>query len=99
MFLEVEEGGQDLDEEAVKVYLIRFIADLPLRLVYGMRDRVPLTLYQVISRKKSGTAVVHCFFHRKNALDVVRRMCQNHKYAYKCFNLENHLRSLTFFSG
>ena len=26
MFLEVEEGGQDLDEEAVKVYLIRFIA-------------------------------------------------------------------------
>ena len=28
MFLEVEEGGQDLDEEAVKVYLIRFIADL-----------------------------------------------------------------------
>ena len=51
MFLEVEEGGQDPDEEAVKVYLIRFIADLPLRLVYGMRDRVPLTLYQVISRK------------------------------------------------
>ena len=30
MFLEVEEGGQDRDEEAVKVYLIRFIADLPL---------------------------------------------------------------------
>ena len=28
MFLEVEEGGQDRDEEAVKVYLIRFIADL-----------------------------------------------------------------------
>ena len=28
MFLEVEEGGQDQDE-AVKVYLIRFIADLP----------------------------------------------------------------------
>ena len=27
MFLEVEEGGQDQDEEAVKVYLIRFIAD------------------------------------------------------------------------
>ena len=27
MFLEVEEGGQDWDEEAVKVYLIRFIAD------------------------------------------------------------------------
>ena len=25
MFLEVEEGGQDRDEEAVKVYLIRFI--------------------------------------------------------------------------
>ena len=25
-------------EEAVKVYLIRFIADLPLRLVYGLRD-------------------------------------------------------------
>ena len=31
MFLEVEEGGQDRDEEAEKVYLIRFIADLPLR--------------------------------------------------------------------
>ena len=30
MFLEVEEGGLDLDEEAEKVYLIRFIADLPL---------------------------------------------------------------------
>ena len=30
MFLEVEEGGRDPDEEAVKVYLIRFIADLPL---------------------------------------------------------------------
>ena len=38
MFLEVEEGGQDWDEEAVRVYLIRFIADLPLRLVYGKRD-------------------------------------------------------------
>ena len=36
MFLEVEEGGQDPDEEAVKVYLISFIADLPLRLVYGI---------------------------------------------------------------
>ena len=34
MFLEVEEGGQDRDEEGVKVYLIRFMADLPLRLVY-----------------------------------------------------------------
>ena len=42
VFLEVEEGGQDPDEEAVKVYLIRFIADLPLRLVYGLRDCVPL---------------------------------------------------------
>ena len=31
MFLEVEEGGQDRDEEAEKVCLIRFIADLPLR--------------------------------------------------------------------
>ena len=30
MFLEVEEGGQDRDEEAEKVYLIRFIADFPL---------------------------------------------------------------------
>ena len=29
MFLEVEEGEQDPDEEALKVYLIRFIADLP----------------------------------------------------------------------
>ena len=38
MFLEVEEDGQDRDEEAVKVYLIRFIADLLLRLVYGLRD-------------------------------------------------------------
>ena len=38
VFLEVEEGGQDRDEEAVKVYLIRFIADLPLRLVYRLRD-------------------------------------------------------------
>ena len=26
------------DEEAVKVYLIRFVADLPLRLVYRLRD-------------------------------------------------------------
>ena len=31
MFLEVEEGGQDRDEEVV-------IADLPLSLVYGLRD-------------------------------------------------------------
>ena len=38
VFLEVEEGGQDGDEEAVKVYLIRFIADLLLRLVYGLRS-------------------------------------------------------------
>ena len=30
MFLEVKEGGQAWDEEAVKVYLIRFIANLPL---------------------------------------------------------------------
>ena len=35
MFLEVEKGGQDQDED-VKVNLIRFIADLRLiRLVYG----------------------------------------------------------------
>ena len=38
MFLEVEEGGRIWTEEAEKVYLIVFIADLPLRLVYGMRD-------------------------------------------------------------
>ena len=38
VFLEVEEGGQDRDKEAVKVYLMRFIGDLPLRLVYGLRD-------------------------------------------------------------
>ena len=38
MLLEVEEGGKDRDEEAVKVYLIRFIAELPLRLVYRLRD-------------------------------------------------------------
>ena len=37
MFLELEEGVQDRDE-AGKVYLIRFIADLPLRLVYGLCD-------------------------------------------------------------
>ena len=37
MFLEVE-GRQDPDEEAVKVDLIGFIADLQLRLVYGLRD-------------------------------------------------------------
>ena len=30
MFLEVVEVGRDRDEEAVRVYLIRFIADLPL---------------------------------------------------------------------
>ena len=30
MFLKVGEGRQDPDKEAVKVYLIRFIADLPL---------------------------------------------------------------------
>ena len=29
MFLEVEEGGHGRDGEAVKNYLIRFIADLP----------------------------------------------------------------------
>ena len=39
VFLEVEEGRQDRDEEAVTVYLIRVIADLPLRLmIYGLRD-------------------------------------------------------------
>ena len=30
--------AQDQDEDAVKVYLIRFIADLSLKLVYGLRD-------------------------------------------------------------
>ena len=39
MFLEVEEGRQDRDERSRKS---GFIADLPLRLVYGLRDRVPL---------------------------------------------------------
>ena len=34
MFLEVDEGGQEV-EKAAKNYLTRFIADLPLRLVYG----------------------------------------------------------------
>ena len=38
MFLEVKEGGRDPDEEALKVNLIRLIADLPLRLVYGSHD-------------------------------------------------------------
>ena len=38
VFLEVEEGGQDQNKEAVKVNLIRFIANLPLRLVYELRD-------------------------------------------------------------
>ena len=38
VFLKVEEGRQDQDKEAVAVYLIRFIADLPLRLVYGLHD-------------------------------------------------------------
>ena len=45
MFLGVEKGGQDRDEEAVKVYLIRFIADLPPRLVFRLRDCVPLRHY------------------------------------------------------
>ena len=32
------QAGRIRTEEAVRVYLIRFIADLPLRLEYGMRD-------------------------------------------------------------
>ena len=35
MFLEVEEGRQDPDEEVVKVFLIRVISDLPLS--WGIR--------------------------------------------------------------
>ena len=35
MFLEVGEGRKDPDEEAVKVYLIRFITDLPLSWYMG----------------------------------------------------------------
>ena len=35
MFLEVEGGGQDPDKEAVKLNLIRFIADLPLSWYMG----------------------------------------------------------------
>ena len=35
MFMEVEEGGLDRDGKS-RVDLIRFIADLPLRLVYRM---------------------------------------------------------------
>ena len=31
-------GGRRAGSEAVRVYLIRFIAVLPLRLVYGVRD-------------------------------------------------------------
>ena len=39
MFLEVEEGGQDRDGRSSKnLFIIRFIADLPLRLACGMRD-------------------------------------------------------------
>ena len=45
MFLEVEEGVQDRDEEAVKVYLIRFIVDLPLRLVYWLLDLSTFNLF------------------------------------------------------
>ena len=37
LFLEVGSGGR-WAEEAVRVYLIRFIADLPLRLVCWLRD-------------------------------------------------------------
>ena len=38
VFLEVEEGEQDRDRKSSKGLLMRFTADLPLRLVYGMRD-------------------------------------------------------------
>ena len=38
MFLEVEEGGLDQDEEAEIVYLIRFIARFTTMLLYGWRD-------------------------------------------------------------
>ena len=38
MFLEVKEGSRIGTEEAVRIDLMRFIADLPQRLVYGMRD-------------------------------------------------------------
>ena len=51
MFLEVEEGGQDLDEEAVKVYLIRFIADLigrPTTCFYSLSSVFPLWSDQLI---------------------------------------------------
>ena len=47
MFLEVEEGGQDQDEEAVKVYLIRFIADLPLSWFTGSVIEYLLNLQSV----------------------------------------------------
>ena len=66
MFLEVEEGGQDQDEEAVKV---RFIADLPLRLVYGLRDCIPL-IYSIKatniekSMKRFKGKTTFCFFYR-----------------------------------
>ena len=38
LFLEVEEGGQDRDEEAVKVYLIRFIAGNNLFLLFKVAN-------------------------------------------------------------
>ena len=47
-------AGRIGTEEAVRVYLIRFIADLPLRLVYRMHDGVPLQL-----RKEGKQAITH----------------------------------------
>ena len=50
MFLEVEEGGQDPDEEAVKVYLIRFIADLPLSWYTGSVIEYLYCSFQVLPK-------------------------------------------------
>ena len=51
------------------VYLIRFIADLPLRLVYGMHDSVPLNLLFTATCRKWGSdcfglIIADCGFKR-----------------------------------
>ena len=78
MFLEVEEGGQDPDEEVVNVYLIRFIADLPLSWYTGSvfnshTDRQyivpPLGREQIGTRSRYTT---HPWsVHKQTALHVV----------------------------
>ena len=68
MFLEVEEGGQDRDGESCKNLIIRFIVDLPLRLVESSQALISLASQTLYLTATLGKGLVKCMHQFRSLL-------------------------------